>query len=189
MFNQMTETQVKGMKNAVTRIRKGETVVRSAINEFAPVAVEHVLAGGNISVVNTLMNACLSTRRDSLRLFFRKMLPYKVDKETGNFTKKFDRTEEISKHEGDFLQFQQSGLTVYGWLEQNAKVEAKEPDYDQRIIRAIEQGFKKGKLTVPHLLALVTKATTDSGHSLSEAAEDAASTETDQLDAANAATA
>ena len=144
----MKKVDIKKAQAAIKLIATSEAAIRDTLNLWGPAIVEGVLAGDNIKHVNDLLAAFGGVRRKRLGNIVAKFLPYKRDKETGEFTEK-DKNEKLAvKKLEAFEAFLASPDTFYGMLESAKKADKQEKTPAQILeaarkanLAALEAGF------------------------------------------------
>lgn len=132
--------------NAVTAdievLAKGEQDAKRIINLRAPEIASGLHAGDNMVTANRLIQACVGGRSKEVLIFLRHVSPYDYDKATGLFTKKHASADKVKEKENNLVAFTKSGLTVFGWLAGNVKVEKAEPDWKGNYIKKLKSTAK-----------------------------------------------
>jgi hypothetical protein len=147
MFNQV-DTAAANL--AIESLAQGEKTSKAIINEWAPALAAGTHAGDNIVVTNRLIQACAGHRAKEVAIFLRTVVPYDYDKETLLFTTKHKDAKKVEAKATNLAAFIKSGVTVFGWLAGNVKVQKKDSDpvelYKKRLIAAAKK--------VPHTTML-----------------------------------
>lgn len=128
MFIQIAD--VKAVQADTRTLKRNENSSRLIINTRCPEIAQGVHAGDNIVILNNVIDALAGNRQKEIFEFFKAMVPYHFDKDTLHFTKKFKDAEKVAEKEQELVAFLKSGVTVFGWLSLNVKVEAKETDWE-----------------------------------------------------------
>lgn len=143
MFNAIKD--VEAVKSDLIQVQGNEKQTRQILNKRVPEIVEGILAGDNISLANQVIRSVVGHRKKEMFLFLSHHLPYEFNDDRTKFIKKSKDAKQVERKESAFREFKQSGQTVFGWLDVNAKVEKKEPDYLMRVERAVKQALKHKK--------------------------------------------
>jgi hypothetical protein len=125
MFNQV-DTAAANL--AIESLAQGEKTSKAIINEWAPALAAGTHAGDNIVVTNRLIQACAGHRAKEVAIFLRTVVPYDYDKETLLFTTKHKDAKKVEAKATNLAAFIKSGVTVFGWLAGNVKVQKKDSD-------------------------------------------------------------
>lgn len=150
MFTQIVD--IKAVQADTKTLKRNENSSRLIINTRCPEIAQGVHAGDNIVVLNNVIDALAGNRQKEIFEFFKAMVPYHFDKDTLHFTKKFKDADKIAEKEQELVAFLASGVTVFGWLALNVKVEAKETDWEANWKNAIKKAG--GHLTNAKMLEL-----------------------------------
>jgi hypothetical protein len=155
----MTKMDAKALKSVTGKIRtlkRNEQTTKATINDIVPGMVSHVIAGGNVAICNNLLDALSVDRRRAVFAFFNAFLPHVADRKALEFGKKLPSVKIQQAHIDAFRAFLNSGMTVYVWLEQNTKTEAKETDWPAKLERDFHKALRKG-LDANQILAILHK--------------------------------
>lgn len=106
-------------------LRGHEKASREIINARLPQIIAHVIDGGNVGLVNDIIACTLGNRKQGLAMFVREFLPHEYNKKSGKFGKRFRSVKAQQVKVDAFLDFLNSGKTVFGWVKDNVKSERK----------------------------------------------------------------
>jgi cysteinyl-tRNA synthetase len=155
-MKQMDAKRNKAVTGRIATLKRNEATTKATINEIVPELVSHVIAGGNVAVCNNLLSALSIDRRRAMFAFLNAMLPHVSDRNALQFGKKLPSVKIAQARVNAFRDFVRSGLTVYGWLEQNTKTEAKETDWAAKLEKDFHKALRKG-LDANQILAILHK--------------------------------
>ncbi len=127
-YHKMSDGAVKAAKGDILKLKNANELAEKLINDLTPMLFEHVLGGGNVSVVTELMLAMKKTYRDSWMIFARKHFGHTFDEEANRFGGRKSKGQ-FQKACDAYEEWKASGHTVMQWIALNTRPpEAKEFD-------------------------------------------------------------
>lgn len=161
-IQQLTDAEQQSLSEAVKRIKGGIKALREDVNKYLPMAIQHVIAGGNIATVNKVLRAANDYPhfRDQLAIFCEDMVPHVYDRKAKAFGKKYATVKKQQSKVDCFIAFQKSKQTVFSWVATNTKPAEKQPtDYGQKLKRDMRTAIRKGGFDAQAILAILHEVT------------------------------
>lgn len=153
-FKQLNESELKACKNDITKLKSAENLSVELINRLTPALIEHVLGGGNVTVINQMMEALHKSRREKVLIFLRRHFGHEYDKDTQRFGKR-KAAGPFKKACEQYAEFLGTGQTVMGWIDLNTRTEPIEFNAE-RATRSFYNRMTKNGIDVQGVIRLLT---------------------------------
>ena len=151
-FNQMKN--VVEFETACALIETSGNVIREQSNIWAPIVIEAVLAGDNISHVNKFIGAFKGIQADRVITIVKRFVPFEFDKETNKFTTKNPNAKPVAKKVRNFTDWIESGVTFWELIETKKAADKKPVDHTAALTKACVNGLNDG-MTADEIMAII----------------------------------
>ena len=148
---------VVAFDSALNVIRASEAAIRDALNTWGPQVVAAIIEGDNIVHANKLSGAFTGIRKARVIAILKRFLPYDLDKETDQFTKKSTNKRLNEKKIEAFNVFLQSGATFWELMEEKKAADKKPVDNLAKLKKAAAAAAADG-IDFDTMLAVITLA-------------------------------
>ncbi len=98
----------------------------------------------DVRVVNKLLSILSPANRRVSVLFYSALLPWKYDKETGQFEGKRHKKQVEPKTDEVKVLLADAEWDIWAWIEANVRMEKKEPDYLKKFESDLKKGLEAG---------------------------------------------
>ena len=150
-FESMTDTA--GFKAACATLVASEATIRDTLNQWGVAAISGIMAGDNISQINSLVASFSGVRQTRLLAVLKGFVPFKL--EDGVFTVKVKAEKELARKVQAYADFLNSEATLYSLLNDKKEAEKKPVNYAAKLQKAAEAAMSDGGMSAEQVMAII----------------------------------
>ena len=141
------------IKADIKTIKSNEQSTQKLINQRLPELLNGIYAGDSPAIANSLLAACLKSRRTAVALFVKEFLPYEID--NGKILGKIKNPRKVAAITKKYTEFLATRQTVFTWIDAEVRVEKKPTDWSKKLQSDFKAALNDG-LSVEDIMSILT---------------------------------